>query len=113
MTGIVVLPGILSSLADWQRLGAYWVPQMVASLCFIIASVIFMLEVQEKWWKPEPTALGWWIGVWAVIGSVGFELIAIWGCMALYGNYPWATYQSELATIWGSAGFLMQSVLQW
>ena len=73
VTAIVVLPGILDSLADWQELAAYWVPQMVASACFLIASLMFMIETQEKWWKPEPKVMGWWIGFWSVVGSVGFE----------------------------------------
>jgi hypothetical protein len=48
VTGIVVLPGILSSLAPWQKLGAFWVPQVVAAACFLIASLMFMLETQVR-----------------------------------------------------------------
>ena len=72
MTGIVVLPGILDSLKPWQELGAYWVPQVVASMCFLTAGIMFTLETQEKWYKSEAKTIGWWIGAWATIGSVGF-----------------------------------------
>lgn len=68
ITGVVDLPGVLSSLENWQKLGAFWVPQVVAALCFLIASLMFMLETQEKWWRLEPFVLGWWVGVWATIG---------------------------------------------
>lgn len=112
VTGVVDLPGVLSSLQDWQKLGAFWVPQVVAALCFLIASIMFMLETQEKWWRPEPAVLGWWVGLWATIGSIGFELIAIFGIIALSGH-EWADYNANLATIWGSAAYLISSALQW
>lgn len=112
VTAIVILPGILSSLAPWQELGAFWVPQIVAAACFLIASIMFALETQEKWWKPEPTVLGWWIGVWSIIGSVGFELSAAFGTASLYTG-TWAEYQADLSSMWGSAAYLIGSALQW
>ena len=73
MCGIVALPGVLDSLEEpWQENVAYWIPQIVASCCFLAASVLFTLETQEKWYKPEIKVLGWWIGTWAIIGSCGF-----------------------------------------
>jgi hypothetical protein len=115
VTAIVVLPGILSSLQPWQKLAAFWVPQVVAALCFLISSTLFLLETQEKWWKPEPKVLGWWIGVWSIAGSVGFELIACWGIKALHSGKTahWASYQSDLATLWGSGCYMVGSALQW
>jgi len=71
VTSIVIF--FLSSLSPWQTNAAYWIPQIVAAACFLIASIMFTLETQEKWWKLEPTQLGWWIGVWSTIGSIGFE----------------------------------------
>lgn len=70
--GVVNLPGILSSLVPWQKEAAYWIPQIVASVCFLTAGIMFTLETQQKWNKPEPATIGWWIGIWAVIGSIGF-----------------------------------------
>ncbi|KAK5128794.1 hypothetical protein LTR85_000127 [Meristemomyces frigidus] len=112
VTGIVVLPGVLSSLAPWQELGAFWVPQIVAAACFLIASIMFTLETQEKWWKPEPAVLGWWIGVWSIVGSVGFELSAAFGTASLYTG-SWAEYQADLSSMWGSAAYLFGSFMQW
>ena len=72
VTSIVILPGILSSLSEWQETAAYWIPQLVAASCFLIASFGFTWETQSKWWKAEFQVLGWWIGVWCIVGSVGF-----------------------------------------
>ena len=72
VTGIVVLPGVLSSLAWWQKIAAFWVPQVVASVCFLTAAIMFTLESQDVWYKPLLGTVRWWIGGWAAIGSVGF-----------------------------------------
>lgn len=72
VTGIVVLPGILSNLAWWQKIAAFWVPQVVASVCFLVAAIMFTIESQDVWYKPLPGTVRWWIGAWAAIGSVGF-----------------------------------------
>ena len=72
ITGVVVLPGILNSLSQWQENVAYWIPQIVASVCFLSAALLFMFETQEKWYKPKYKDLGWWIGFWAAVGSMGF-----------------------------------------
>ena len=72
MMGVVDLPGIFSSLANWQAEAAFWIPDIVASVCFLTASIGFTLETHEKWLRPEPGEIGWWIGIWAIVGSVGF-----------------------------------------
>ncbi|KAK4556488.1 hypothetical protein LTR86_006632 [Recurvomyces mirabilis] len=111
ITSIVILPGILDSLNWWQTDGAYWVPQIVAAACFLIASLMFMFETQEKWWKPEVKVLGWWIGFWSTVGSVGFELCAGFGPAGI--TVTGYEYQSSLSSTWGSAAYLIGSMLQW
>nr|POE63139.1 hypothetical protein CFP56_04042 [Quercus suber] len=111
ITGIVVLPGILDSLNTWQTNAAYWIPQIVAAACFLVASIMFMLEAQDEWWKPTPRQLGWWIGAWSVVGSVGFELSAAFGPAGQ--DNTGAEYQSSLSSMWGSAAYLIGSFLQW
>ncbi|KAJ4351709.1 uncharacterized protein N0V89_007052 [Didymosphaeria variabile] len=111
VTGIVVLPGVLSSLAWWQKIAAFWVPQVVASVCFLIAAIMFTIESQDVWYKPIPWTVRWWIGGWAAIGSVGFLLCACFGLGS--HKYTWCEYQSDLSSTWGSASYLFSSLLQW
>ena len=77
VTSIVILPGILDSLSRWQENAAYWIPQIVASTCFLVASFGFTWETQVKWYMPEFHVLGWWIGWWCIVGSVGFSYVAL------------------------------------
>lgn len=48
---------------------------------------MFTLECQRKWWKPEPGVLGWWIGFWAIVGSVGFLCV-----MAFFYVFFWPSF---------------------
>lgn len=111
IVGIVDLPGISNTLKPWQENLAYWIPNVVASAGFIFASLLFTLETQDRWYKPQPRVLGWWIGFFALVGSIGFEICAAFG-PATYGseNIEW---QSSVATTWASAVFLVASILQW
>ena len=71
--GLVSLPPISEKLTtNTLEYGAYWFPEICGSVCFITASTMFLLETQEKWYKPMPLVMGWWIGLWAFIGSAGF-----------------------------------------
>jgi hypothetical protein len=71
--GLVSVPGISS---EWKSnttfYGGYWFPEVFGSCCFLSASVMFLMETQEHWWKIQPNIMGWWIGLWAMIGSLGF-----------------------------------------
>ncbi|QDS67874.1 hypothetical protein FKW77_007953 [Venturia effusa] len=109
--GVIGLPGILSNFTWRQTLGGYWVLQVVAAVCFLVASILFTLITQEKWHRPLPHRIAWWIGFWATVGSVGFLLSAIFGVMS--NDYSWGGYQSSLSSLWGSFFYLVSSWLQW
>ncbi|KAJ9606351.1 hypothetical protein H2200_009312 [Cladophialophora chaetospira] len=111
VTGIIILPGILDTFNHWQLNVGYWVPQLVAASCFLVASFGFTWETQVKWYRPEFHVLGWWIGFWSIVGSVGFLLCAAFGICSYTdtGN----AYQSNLSTTWGSFAYLTASALQW
>lgn len=74
--GLDSIHGISTNMTTNQYYGFYWTPEIVGSCCFLTASVMFLLETQEKWYKPEPKVMGWWIGFWAHIGSWGFLYVS-------------------------------------
>ena len=39
-----------------------------------------MLETQKKWYLPAPKVLGWHIGLWNLIGAIGFTVGAHFRC---------------------------------
>lgn len=71
VSGIMSLPGIFDKISTPVLYGTYWLAYMGGGVLFVVSSVLYMLETQEKWYQPAPTVLGWWIGVFNLIGSVG------------------------------------------
>ncbi|CAK3926089.1 integral membrane [Lecanosticta acicola] len=109
VSGIMSLPGIYDKISTPVLYGTYWLAYLVGGILFIVSSVLYMLETQKTWWKPAPSVIGWWIGVWNLIGSIGWTLSAAFG----YCTPSWCEYQSDLSLIWASFAFLFGSLLLW
>lgn len=109
VAGLTALPGIYDRMSRPITIVFYWTPQVVGGLGFIVSGSLFMLETQSKWWKPAPRTLGWWIGLWNLIGGVGFTICPAFG----YDESSWAQFQACTSTFWGSWAFLIGSLLQW
>ncbi|RAH40539.1 uncharacterized protein BO95DRAFT_326018, partial [Aspergillus brunneoviolaceus CBS 621.78] len=106
IAGFTGLPGILGHMSPPLTDGVYWVPQVVGGVCFVVSGGLFTLETQERWDRPAWRVLGWHIGVWNLVGGVGFTLCGVFGLVGMQ-------YQACLATFWGSWAFLWASGLQW
>ncbi|KAJ9610416.1 hypothetical protein H2200_005193 [Cladophialophora chaetospira] len=110
ISGFTALPGIINHLEpEWKLNAAYWIPQVIGGSGFIVSSTLYMLETQQKWWKPAPSLLGWHIAFWNFIGALGFTLC---GALGMAYKNSGAQYQAGLATFWGSWAFLIGSYLQ-
>jgi hypothetical protein len=109
IAGLTALPGIYNHMSRPITIVFYWTPQVIGGFGFILSGFLFMLETQSKWYKPAFGTLGWWIGLWNLIGGVGFTLCPAFG----YDERSWAQYQACVSTFWGSWAFLIGSVVQW
>lgn len=107
--GICSLPGIYSNMSLGVARGIYWLSYLVGGILFVISSIFYMLEVQPNWYTPAPGVLGWHIGVWNLIGGVGWTLSASLG----YCTASWCGYQGQLTLTWASIAFLIGSLLLW
>jgi len=103
------VPSILpATSSDTLMIWAYWFPQVLGGAGFVASSLCYMLEEQENWWLLAPRKLGWQVGFWNLIGSLGFLLCGAFGIVEQAGvGNGWATYQSPVSTLWGSIGFLI------
>uniref|UniRef100_A0A8H7NNB9 Integral membrane protein n=1 Tax=Bionectria ochroleuca TaxID=29856 RepID=A0A8H7NNB9_BIOOC len=110
ISGFTALPPILNSLSTPAEYGAYWLPQVIGGAGFIVSSTLFMLEVQSCWYIPAPGVLGWHIGLWNLIGAIGFTLC---GALGFGTTQPGVEYALTLSTFIGSWAFLIGSVIQW
>ena len=109
ITGILALPGVYDKLSPGVLDGVYWLAYLVGGIIFIISSVLYVLETQTRWYLPAPKVLGWHIGVWNLIGSIGWTLSAALG----YCSADWCGYQSDLTLIWASMAFTIGSAILW
>ena len=75
---IAALPPIYTALdTPAKMIGAYWVPQLVGGVGFVVAGAMFMVETQEVWFVPDVLVLGWWIGAWNLVGGVVSESLGV------------------------------------
>lgn len=109
IAGFTSLPGIYDHMSIGLRDGVYWTPQIIGGFGFVLSGAFFMVETQVTWWRPAPSVLGWWIGLFNLIGGVGFTLCPAFG----YDTNSWAQYQASCSTFWGSWAFLVGSIIQW
>ncbi|KAF2006858.1 hypothetical protein P154DRAFT_558828 [Amniculicola lignicola CBS 123094] len=109
VSGFTALPGIYDRMSPTIKIIFFWTPQVLGGTGFIVSGTLFMLETQSRWYKPAFGTLGWWIGMWNLIGGIGFTLCPAFG----YDEDSWAQYQACLSTFWGSWAFLIGSVIQW
>ncbi|GAA5940737.1 hypothetical protein JCM1841_000344 [Sporobolomyces salmonicolor] len=89
--------------------------EVIGSPCFVLAGLVFCLETQHKWWKPNLTSLGWQIGFWNVVGGFGFwfcGIFGIWRQTDIHDPNHFQRYGTGLSTFWGSWAFLLGSYLQ-
>jgi len=66
-----------------------------------------MLETQKKWYLPAPKILGWHIGLWNLVGAIGFTLC---GALGFAIDQDGIEYASTLATFIGSWAFLVSAL---
>jgi len=108
IAGFTALPGINNVLSPAALDGAYWFPQVLGGCGFIVSGVLFMLETQKRWYIPAWGVLGWHIGLWNLIGGVGFTICPCFG----FDTSHWSQYQAACSTFWGSWAFLIGSAVQ-
>ncbi|KAH7148628.1 hypothetical protein EDB81DRAFT_469284 [Dactylonectria macrodidyma] len=109
IAGITSLPPILNNFSKSEENGVYWATQVIGGCGFIISGALFMVEVQPRWYIPAPGVLGWHIGLWNLIGAIGFTLC---GALGFGISQPGVEYAVMLSTFLGSCAFLIGSVIQ-
>lgn len=74
ISGFTALPKVINTANTGLTYGVYWAPQVVGGMGFVISGLLFMLETQRKWYIPAWGILGWHIGLWNLIGALGFTV---------------------------------------
>ena len=54
-----------------------WTPNMIGSVCFLVASHAAIIEVSHRYWTWQFRSLSWWITALNMLGSIFFMVSAI------------------------------------
>jgi len=102
---------ILGSSGHWRNRFCHRKVPIPRLKLVLTTSLLFMLETQSGWYRIRPfRSLGWHVGFWNVVGSVGFTIC---GAFGIASAHEWAAFQSGCSTFWGSWAFLIGSICQW
>ena len=80
-----------------------WTPNMLGSICFLVASYLAYAEVSHGAGSLAPRSLSWWIAVINLAGSVAFQLSAL---DSFVGPAPTSAEMLFWSTLWTAVGAL-------
>lgn len=88
-----------------------WTPDMLGSICFLVASYLAYAEVSHGGASFAPRSIGWWIAVVNLAGSIAFQLSALDSVVGPAPSSPEMLFWSTLWTAIGALCFLVGAYL--
>ena len=88
-----------------------WRPDVVGSVCFLVASGLAWFEVCHGWLAWTPGSLSWWITALNLVGSVAFGVSAVAAFIVPSTGQLWHVELSNLGTFVGALCFLVGAFL--
>lgn len=90
MAGLIQLTGtvlfsfsigdaLLACLPRGDQAILIWTPNMLGSVCFLVAGYLALIEVAHGFWTFEPRRVAWWIAVVNLLGASAFQVAAVCG----------------------------------
>jgi len=109
---VTAVPGVLPNLIGVEN-NYYWLPQIIGASFFIIASWMAMREVQINFFQIRINNLSWNVGLWNLIGAIGFFLSGYFGLITngINNSTELAYWGAAFSTFWGSIAFLIAAYL--
>ena len=105
------LDALLPRLNWLQQDLLIWTPDMIGSVCFLVASWLAVLEFCHSYWSWKIEDLSWWIVVINLLGSVAFMVSAMY---AVAGPDPATAldlWVVNLSTMIGALCFFLAAYL--
>ena len=108
---INTLDAMLSGF-DWlQQDLLVWTPDMVGSVCFLVASWLALLEFCHGYWAWQPGSVSWWIVSINLLGSIAFMASAMWAVAGPAPVSPVEFWLTSVSTLAGAVWFLVAAYL--
>ena len=94
-----------------QELLRVWTPDVLGSICFLVASELAYAEVCNAWVCFRNRTLSWWIVALNMLGSVAFGVSAIASLVVPSTDEPVSAVIANAGTSWGAICFLIGALL--
>lgn len=88
-----------------------WTPDMLGCACFLTASCLAFAEVSQGLPSFAPRSASWWIAVLNLLGSLAFQVSALYAFVGPAGVEEGAAFRSGGYTVLGALCFLAGSYL--
>lgn len=105
------LAAMSHQLSATQTNRLVWRPDVVGSLCFLVASWLAWAEVSHCRWSWRPRVLSWWIAGLNLAGSIAFGVSAAASHIVPASDQPRNVALMNLGTFLGGMAFLVGAVL--
>ncbi len=108
---------VSTAAAIWAQPGSeqasrhVWRPDLIGSICFLVASWLAWSEVSHGWASWRPRVIGWWITAVNLLGSVAFGVSAVASYVQPGSTGPLSAPATSLGTFTGALCFLAGAVL--
>ena len=102
---------VRSDLTVEQAQQHVWRPDVIGSVCFLVASGLAWWEVCHGWVAWSPRRLAWWITLLNLVGSVAFGASAVAATIVPATGDLRNSRLSNLGTLVGALCFLVGAVL--
>jgi hypothetical protein len=87
-----------------------WTPNMIGSVCFLVASHAAVMEVSHRYWTWQFQNLSWWITVVNMLGSI-FFMASAFGSFVEPGHVLAAPWIADFGTFAGAVCFFVGGYL--
>ena len=88
-----------------------WVPDVVGSICFLVASGLAWFEVSHGWWSWHARSISWRIAALNLTGSIAFGVSAVASKVVTTTGEPRNIMLVNLGTAVGGLCFLVGALL--
>ena len=88
-----------------------WTPNMVGCACFLVASALAYVEVMQGAARFAPRSVSWWVAVSNLLGSVAFQISALYSFAGPEPAAAGALFRASFYTAAGGLCFLLGSYL--
>lgn len=102
--------GLIAGLGWRGEDALVWTPDMVGSICFLVASQAALMEFSHHTWSWQPGSLSWWIAIINMLGSILFMVSAV-ASLVEPGSRVFAPWWANFATFAGAVCFFVAATL--